>query len=80
MCMRIVEVGNKRPENGQDFHLSSNYEDLLPIENDQINLNSEKAIEILRKHGLKVTTEQARLILEFLRKLADIAVTQYLRK
>jgi hypothetical protein len=43
-------------------------------------LQPEKAVEILRQHGVEVTVEQARLILEFLRKLADIAVTQYLKK
>jgi hypothetical protein len=43
-------------------------------------LQPEKAVEILRQHSVEVTVEQARLILEFLRKLADIAVTQYLKK
>ena len=35
-------------------------------------------MEILRQHGTEVTVGQAKLILEFLRKLAAIAVTQYL--
>ncbi|MBI2283102.1 MAG: hypothetical protein HYU71_05290 [Bacteroidetes bacterium] len=38
----------------------------------------EKVVEILREKGVEVSLEQARLILEFLRKLADIAVNQYL--
>ncbi len=42
-------------------------------------LQPEKAVGMLRQHGMEVTLEQAKLILEFLRKLADIAVTQYLR-
>jgi len=78
--MQNVGGGIMGPENRQDFRLSSYYEDLLPIENEQLPLEPEKAVEELRKDGLEVTTEQARLILEFLRKLADIAVAQYLRK
>lgn len=38
----------------------------------------EKVVEILREKGVEVSLEQARMILEFLRKLADIAVNQYL--
>lgn len=41
-------------------------------EDDKITL--EKAVEILKKSGLEVTFEQAKLILEFLYKLADITV------
>jgi hypothetical protein len=43
-------------------------------------LQPEKAVEILRQHGVEVSLEQAKLILEFLRKLAEMAVTQYLKK
>lgn len=42
-------------------------------------LTPEWAAEVLRKHGREVTIEQAAIILEFLRKLATIAVAQYLR-
>ena len=41
-------------------------------------LQPEKAVDILREEGIEVTVEQAKLILEFLKKLAEIAVTQYL--
>ncbi len=41
-------------------------------------IQPEKVVEILRQKGVEVTFEQAKLILAFLRKLADIAVTQYL--
>ncbi len=37
-------------------------------------ITPEKAVEILKKGGLEVTLEQAKLILEFLYKLADITV------
>ena len=40
----------------------------------------EKAVEILKKSGLNVSIEQAKIILEMLNKLANIAVSQYLRK
>ena len=43
-------------------------------------LEPEKVVEILRNNGIEVTLEQAKLILEFFRKLANIAVAQYLRK
>ena len=43
-------------------------------------LQPEKAVEILRAHGVVVSVEEAKRILEFLRKLAEIAVTQYLSK
>jgi hypothetical protein len=43
-------------------------------------LQPEKVVEVLRQDGVEVTLEQAKLILEFLRKLAEIAVTQYLSK
>lgn len=43
-------------------------------------IKPEKAIAVLRKHGIEVAPEQAKLILEFLRQMADIAVAQFLRK
>lgn len=42
-------------------------------------MRPEDAVEMLREHGTEVTIEQAVLILEFLRTLANIAVAQYLR-
>ena len=42
-------------------------------------MQPEDAVELLRKHGMEVTVEQAKQILEFFRILANIAVTQYLR-
>ena len=41
-------------------------------------LQSEKALEVLQQNGMQVTLEQAEIILEFLRNLAGITVTQYL--
>ncbi len=46
--------------------------------NDKI--TPEKAIEILKKDGLEVSLEQAKLILEFLYQMADIVVEQHLKK
>ncbi len=43
-------------------------------------ITPEKALGILQKHGLKVTLEQARIILDFLYKLAHVAVNSYLSK
>ncbi len=47
-------------------------------ENDKI--TPERAIEILKKGGLEVTHDQAKLILEFLYKLADITIAKYMVK
>jgi len=47
-------------------------------ENDKITV--EKAAEVLKKGGMDVTLEEAKLILEFLYKLANISVAQYLEK
>jgi len=47
---------------------------------EQEDIKPEKAMAILHKHGIEVTPEQATLILEFLQRMADIAVAQFLRK
>ncbi|MEJ7671694.1 MAG: hypothetical protein WKF59_03065 [Chitinophagaceae bacterium] len=41
-------------------------------------IQPEKVVSMMLKCGEEITPEQAKLILEFLRKLAEIAVTQYL--
>lgn len=41
-------------------------------------ISPEKAIEILKKDGLEVTLDLAKLIVEFLYQMADIVVGQYL--
>lgn len=43
-------------------------------------IKPEQAVEILRKQGMEVTVEEAKLILEFLRKFAAITVSNYLKK
>jgi len=43
-------------------------------------ISPEKAIEILKKDGLEVTLEQAKIILEFLYQMAEITIDQYLEK
>jgi len=42
-------------------------------------LTPEKARQILKADGMEITLEQAREILFFLRKLANIAVSNHLR-
>jgi hypothetical protein len=39
----------------------------------------EELIAILKEHGTHVTTEEAKLILEFMSHWAEIVLTQYLR-
>jgi len=40
----------------------------------------EKAVELLKKDGIEVTEEQAKVILIFLYEMAGIVVDQYLSK
>ena len=48
-------------------------------EKEKEDIKPEKAVALLHKHGIEVTPEQAKLILEFLQRMADIAVAQFLR-
>lgn len=41
-------------------------------------LTPEKVVSLLGRHGTKVSLEDAETILEFMRKIADVAVNQYL--
>lgn len=43
------------------------------------NLPPERVKQILRKKGTEVDLEEAQAILEFVKKIAHIAVNQYLR-
>ena len=43
------------------------------------NLSPEKVIEILEKHGEKISTHEAKIMLETMKIFAEIAVNQYLR-
>ena len=40
-------------------------------------MSPEKAMEILSSYGTNVTIEQAKVIIEFMYKLANMALTQY---
>lgn len=42
-------------------------------------LTPERVIQILKKKGTEVDLEEAQVILEFVKKIAHIAVNQYLR-
>ncbi len=43
-------------------------------------MTAEKTRKMLKDEGMEVTLEQAEMILEFLRKLANMAVSNYLKK
>lgn len=43
-------------------------------------LTPEKFVEMMREKGIELSPEQAAVILEFLRRLANIVVAQYLEK
>lgn len=48
--------------------------------NEKRRITPERALEMLQADGLDVTLEQAKNILEFLRKLANITVSKYLKR
>jgi hypothetical protein len=72
-------IRNKVPENGNRSYFHSPNR-LFVEENDENIIKPERAVQILKEDGLIVTIEQARTILEFLYKLADIALSQYFPK
>ena len=50
------------------------------MERDKANdLTPERVMQILKKKGTEVDIEEAKAILEFAKKIAHIAVNQYLR-
>ena len=48
------------------------------MESEVVRISPERAIEIFKKDGFEVTLDEAKLILEFLYQMAEIAVAQYL--
>ena len=74
-------IGNKVPENGYEPRLYFHSANHLSIDEvDETIIKPERAVEILKDNGLIVTIDQAQIILAFLYKLADIALSQYLPK
>jgi len=47
------------------------------MEQNKKSVTPDRAVKILAKHNVKVTSEQAEKILEFMNKLAQIAVDVY---
>lgn len=47
---------------------------------EMVRIPLDKAVELLRKDGIEVTEEQAKIILDFLYEMAGIVVDQYLSK
>ncbi|MDR3712975.1 MAG: hypothetical protein P4L51_09190 [Puia sp.] len=43
-------------------------------------MTGEKAAKVLAEHGTHITVEQAEIVVDFLRKLAKMAVAQHLRE
>jgi hypothetical protein len=42
-------------------------------------MTAEKAVKVLAEHGTNLSLAEATIVVDFLRKLAKIAVAQYLR-
>ena len=50
------------------------------METEAERISPEKAIQTLKKDGIEVTIDEAKLILQFLYQIAEITVDQYLKK
>lgn len=50
------------------------------METEAERISPEKALEILKRDGVIATTDEAKIILEFLYQMAEIVVDQYLKK
>lgn len=61
--IKMENVGSSEIHNGDDYRKK---------------LTPEKVVVILQRHGTIVSVDEAIIILEFMRKIADIAVNQYL--
>jgi hypothetical protein len=48
--------------------------------NERGRLTAEQAVKMLKEENVEVTLEQAKMIVEFLRKLANLTVSNYLKK
>lgn len=48
-------------------------------ENERGRLSAEQAVKLLKEENVDVTLEQAKIIVEFLRKLANLTVSNYLK-
>ncbi len=51
----------------------------MKMEKEKERFNPERVKQILKKKGTEVDLEEAQAILEFVKKIAHIAVNQYLR-
>ena len=48
-------------------------------DNEKGKISPERAMKMLNSEGMNVTLDEAKAILDFLRKLANIAVSKYLK-
>ncbi|PSL21526.1 hypothetical protein CLV60_12121 [Dyadobacter jiangsuensis] len=49
-------------------------------QNGKSGISLQKIVQLYKQEGLEITTEQAALILDFLRRMAKIAVSQVLKR
>lgn len=78
--MRSVKERRLIHRNGQNRNASL-YADIWSLANSSEDaLTPEKLIELLEKHGTKVTKSEAEIILEFMFRWAKIILTPYFEK
>ena len=73
-------IWHKVQEFENSLHTYSSNNLFVVKSNKEHSIKPEKVVEMLKEDGLDITIEQADLILDFLYKLADIALSQYSKK
>jgi len=73
-------IWHKVQELEYPLHTNSSNNLFVVISNRDHSIKPERVVQMLKEDGLDITIEQADLILDFLYKLADIALSQYYQK
>ncbi len=71
-------VGQKKTSDGLFFNERGSKME-REHENERGRLSAEQAVKMLKEENVDVTLEQAKMIVEFLRKLANLTVSNYLK-
>lgn len=50
------------------------------METEAERISAEKALEILKRDGIIITADEAKIVLEFLYQMSEIVIKQYLKK
>jgi hypothetical protein len=82
MCLIFISIndcGTKKTSDGL-FLMKGTLQMRKDDENEREKLTAEQAVKMLKKENVEITLDQAGLILEFLRKLANLTISNYLNQ